>query len=155
MFAEAARSGTALSCLIDPDGLPEVERMCRKHPDAPIVIDHIARIGVTGTIDPADVQALCALARYPKVLVKIGAFYALGEKRPPYTDLIPLIHQVVRAYGANRCMWESDCPFQIVEHAYEDSLALIRDRMPELSAEDRAWLLGKTAERWIFDGTPR
>lgn len=150
MFAEATRSRIALSCLIDPDGLPEVDRLCRRFPDAPVIIDHLARIGVDGTIDPAAVDALCALATHPKVLVKVGAFYALGKKTPPYDDLAPLIRKVVAAYGADRCMWESDCPFQVVKDRYTDSLALIKDRIPELTAADREWLLHKTAERWLF-----
>jgi predicted TIM-barrel fold metal-dependent hydrolase len=150
MFAEAARTGAVLSCLIDPDGLPEVDRMCRKYPDAPAIIDHLCRIGVNGTIRDDDVEALCAMANHPKVLVKVGAFYALGKKTPPYTGLVPLIRKVLQAFGAKRCMWESDCPFQVVQHKYDESIALIRDHMPELSAEDREWLLGKTAERWLF-----
>src|SRR5262249_53988934 len=134
MFAEAARTGAVLSCLIDPDGLPEVDRMCRKFPDAPVIIDHLCRIGVNGTIRDEDVEALCAMAKHPKVLVKVGAFYALGKKTPPYTDLVPLIRRVLQAFGAKRCMWESDCPFQVVQHKYDESIALIRDHMPELSA---------------------
>jgi len=150
MFAESARSGTILSCLIDPNGLPEVDRLCRKYPNAPVIIDHLCRIGVNGKVDPADVQALCSMAQHPKVLVKVGAFYALGKKTPPYTDLAPLVRQVVQAFGARRCLWESDCPFQVVDHQYKDSLALVRDHIPELSADDRQWLLARTAEQWLF-----
>ena len=76
-----------------------------------------------GTIKDADVEALCALAKHPKVYVKVGAFYALGQKKPPYTDLAPLIRAVVKAFGACRCMWESDCPFQVVKDRYVDSVA--------------------------------
>ncbi|MFO0957933.1 MAG: amidohydrolase family protein [Isosphaeraceae bacterium] len=150
MFAESARSGTILSCLIDPDGLPEVDRLCGKYPGATVIIDHLCRIGVNGKIEADDVDALCAMAKHPKVLVKVGAFYALGKKTPPYSDLSPLILKVVRAFGARRCLWESDCPFQVVQHKYIESLALIRDHIPELSADDRNWLLTKTAEQWLF-----
>ncbi len=82
MFATAAQTGQALSCLIDPDSFPEVERMCRRFPDTPVIIDHLARIGANeaGTIDDAGVAALCALAQYPKIHVKVGAFYAARQK---------------------------------------------------------------------------
>jgi predicted TIM-barrel fold metal-dependent hydrolase len=150
MFATAARTGQALSCLIDPTGFPEVDRMCRQHPGTQVIIDHLGRIGGDGTIRDADVQALCGLARHPKVYVKVGAFYALGKKAPPYLDLGPLIQKVVQAFGANRCMWESDCPFQVVSHRYEDSIALIRDRLDFLSKDDRTWLLSRTAEQVLF-----
>ncbi len=88
--------------------------------------------------------------KHPHVYVKVGAFYALGKKTPPYLDLGPLIRRVVAAFGANRCMWESDCPFQVVRDRYVDSLALIRDRLDFLSRDDRDWLLFKTAERLLF-----
>ena len=115
MFATAAQTGQALSCLIDSAGFAEIDRMCRQFPETKVIIDHLGRIGVDGTIRDADVQALCALAAHPRMFVKVGAFYALGKKTPPYLDLAPLIHRVVRAFGARRCMWESDCPFQVVE----------------------------------------
>jgi predicted TIM-barrel fold metal-dependent hydrolase len=150
MFATAAETGQALSCLIDPDGFPEVDRMCRMFPHTTVIIDHLGRIGADGQIRDADVDALCALAKHPKILVKVGAFYALGQKSPPYLDLAPLIQRVVKAFGPSRCMWESDCPFQIVEHKYADSVALIRDRLDFLTADDRDWLLRRTAERTLF-----
>ncbi len=145
MFATAAQTGQALSCLIDPDGFPEVDRMCRRFPDTKVIIDHLGRIGAgpDGAIRDADVDMLCASS--PSIAEnlrsKSGAFYALGKKTPPYLDLAPFIRRVVRTFGANRCMWESDCPFQVVKHRYLDSVALIRDHLDFLSKDDRDWLL--------------
>jgi len=150
MFATAAKSRQALSCLIDPDGFPEVDRMCSRFPDTPVIIDHLGRVGVSGAIENKDVEALCALAKHPRILVKVGAFYALGKKTPPYLDLAPLIRSVVSAFGPSRCMWESDCPFQVVKDKYTDSIALVRDGLGFLSKEDKEWLLGRTAERTLF-----
>ena len=150
MFAESARSGLALSCLINPDAFPEVDRMARRFPGATVIIDHLGRIGAGGTIEPAEVDALCALAEHPKVLVKVGAFYALGKKSPPYLDLAPLIRRVVQAFGPGRCMWESDCPFQVVRDSYADSIGLIRERLDFLTADQKDWLLWRTADRVLF-----
>jgi predicted TIM-barrel fold metal-dependent hydrolase len=155
MFAAAAEAGQALSCLIDPDGFPEVDRMCRRFPETTVVIDHLGRIGADGVIAPAAVDALCALAKHPKVLVKVGAFYALGKKTPPYLDLAPLIRRVVDAFGARRCMWESDCPFQVVKDRYTDSLDLVRKHLDFLTAADKEWLLRRTAEQTFFRAAPR
>jgi predicted TIM-barrel fold metal-dependent hydrolase len=83
-------------------------------------------------------------------MVKVGAFYALGKKQPPYTDLGPLIQKVVKAFGARRCMWESDCPFQVDEQKYQDSIDLIRKKLDFLTDTDRDWLLTKTAEGFFF-----
>ncbi len=152
MFATAAQTGQARSCLIDPTGFPEVERMCRRFPDTAVFIDHLGRIGVgpDGAIADADVEALRALAKHPKTYVKVGAFYALGLKKPPYLDLVPLIKRVIAAFGVRRCMWESDCPFQVVRDRYIDSMALVRDHLDFLSKDDRDWLLYRTAEQTLF-----
>ncbi len=150
MFAAGAKNNQAMSCLINPDALPELDRMCRKYPGTPVLIDHLCRIGADGTIRDKDVAALCDLARHKKVMVKVGAFYALGKKQPPYTDLAPMIRKVIQAFGVRRCMWESDCPFQVVEQKYQDSIDLVRMRLDFLSAEDKDWLLRRTAETFFF-----
>src|SRR5262249_49123850 len=150
-FAQAARNGQAISCLIDADALPEVDRMCKKHAGTTVIIDHLARIGTSGTIDADAVKALCDRAKRKKVYVKVGGVYALGKKKAPYTDLSDLIEKVVKAYGVERCMWESDSPFQVVEgHKYRDSIALVESKLKFLSDGDREWLLRKTAEKLFF-----
>jgi predicted TIM-barrel fold metal-dependent hydrolase len=152
MFAAGAKNDQAMSCLIDPDALPELDRMCRKYPETPVIIDHLARIGADGTVRDKDVDALCAMAKHARVMVKVGAFYALGKKKPPYADLAPLIEKVVKAFGAKRCMWESDCPFQVQGgHGYADSIGLVKDRLPFLSDDDKDWLLRRTAGEFFFN----
>jgi predicted TIM-barrel fold metal-dependent hydrolase len=151
MFAAGARNNQAMSCLIDPNGLTEVDRMCTAYPETPVIIDHLARIGADGNIREEDVDRLCALAKHKKVMVKVGAFYALGKKQPPYADLVPLVKKVVTAFGADRCMWESDSPFQIdAPHTYKGSVDFARTGLGFLSADETDWLLTKTAEGFFF-----
>lgn len=152
MFKVGAECDLAMSCLINPDSLPELDRMCTRHPDTPVIIDHLCRIGISGQIDPKEVDALCRMSRHKRVMAKVGAFYALGKKKAPYDDLIPLIRQMVEAFGPQRCMWETDCPFQVVHGTYADSLALIRDRCDFLSPADKEQILRKTAEAFFFSG---
>ena len=151
MWKCGADTNQAMCCLIDPRDLSAVDRMCQKHPDTPVVIDHFARIGVDGQIRQADVKQLCALARHQHVYVKVSAYYALGKKQPPYLDLVPMIQQVYEAYGPQRLMWASDSPYQLVDqHTYRASIHLIRDGIDFLSSADRDWLLRKTAEKVYF-----
>lgn len=150
MFRHAAAHGLAICPLIDPAALPSLARMCARHLDTRVVIDHLARVGVDGEIREADVHALCGMAHFPEVRVKVSAFYALGKKSPPHTDLDPLIRRVFDAFGARRLMWASDCPFQVQTERYGDSIGLVRDRLPWLQAEDKEWLLRKTAEEVFF-----
>src|SRR5439155_2199243 len=151
MFAAGAKNNQAMSCLINTDALPDLDRMCEKFAGTPVIIDHLCRIGVTGTIEDNQVDSLCDMAKHQRVMLKVGAFYALGKKKAPYTDLRPLIQKVVKAFGAQRCMWETDCPFQVQEgHKYQDSFDLIRKHLDFLTDQDREWLLRKTAEKFFF-----
>jgi predicted TIM-barrel fold metal-dependent hydrolase len=137
--------------LVNPADLPEIDRMCRKFPQTPVVVDHFARIGVDGQIRDQDVDALCGLARHKNTSLKVSAFYALGKKKAPYTDLGGMIRRVLDAYGPERLMWATDCPFQVQDgHSYRDSVELIRSQLDYLSAGDRQWMLRKTAERMFF-----
>ncbi|MBI3696378.1 MAG: amidohydrolase [Acidobacteria bacterium] len=150
MFRCGAEEHLAICPLINPDALPAVGRQCEKFPETPVIIDHLARIGADGSITRSDINALCALSRHPQVKVKVSAFYALGAKKPPHLDLVPLIRRVYAAFGAHRLMWASDCPFQLVSETYEDSISLVRDRLDFLSPGDKEWMLRRTAEEFFF-----
>lgn len=151
MWRTGAEQRLAMCALVGPDGLPALDRMCSKNPETPVVIDHFARIGTDGTIRDTDVRLLCGLARHRNVKVKASAFYALGKKQAPYTDLAPLFRRVFEDYGPRRIMWASDCPFQVQDgHRYAPSIALVREGLPFLSKEDREWILGRTAEAVFF-----
>ncbi|HCO24177.1 MAG: amidohydrolase [Gimesia sp.] len=153
MWTTGVKEGMAMCCLMDAVGLPALDKMCQKHRDTTVVIDHLARIGVTGEIDPKEVDMLCKMAKHPNVYVKVSAFYALGKKKMPYHDLLPLIQKVYQAFGANRLMWATDCPYQVQgDHSYQASIGLVKNGLPFLSEMDKEWILEKTAENVFFQG---
>jgi predicted TIM-barrel fold metal-dependent hydrolase len=150
MFACGASDNLAICFLTSPEFLPGIGSLCAKFPDTPVVVDHMARIGINGTIRSGDVDALCRLAKYPRTMVKLSAFYALGRKRPPHDDLAPLLERLFNAFGPSRLMWASDSPFQLMRETYHDSIALVSERLPFLSNSDREELLCRCAERLFF-----
>lgn len=150
MWACGADEGLAMCLLMHPGQLLLVDKMCQKYPRTPVVIDHFARVG-RGEIRAVDLDHLCGLARHKNVTVKASAFHALGNKRAPYLDLGPLVRRVVDAFGPDRVMWGSDCPFQLQRgHTYNGSIELIKDRLDFLTESDRDWILRKTAEKVFF-----
>jgi predicted TIM-barrel fold metal-dependent hydrolase len=150
MWRCGGERGLAMCPLIGPEQLPAIDRMCTRYPDTRVVIDHLARIGVDGAIKGSDVRALAALAARRNVAVKVSAFYALGNKAAPYADLEPMVRIVFDAYGQKRLMWGSDCPFQVGDgHTYKASVDFVRG-LGFLTAEDREWLMGKTAASLFF-----
>jgi predicted TIM-barrel fold metal-dependent hydrolase len=151
LWKVAADENLNVCLLINPEALPAMDRMCQRFPRTPVVIDHFARLGITGSVERGPLDRLLHLAKHPQVHVKTSAFYALGKKQPPYTDLGPMIRECRDAFGAKRLMWASDCPFQVGPgHSYRESIALIRERLDFLTAGDRDWMLRKTAEKVFF-----
>ncbi len=151
MFRYSVEAGLTICFLINPEVLPVVQRLCEKFPGCPVVIDHLARIGMAGPIREEDVRSLCLLAKYLGVKIKLSGFYALGEGKPPHDDLSFLIRRVYEAFGPKRLMWGSDCPFQLMNETYENSFELIQNRLDFLSSEDREWILCRTAEESFFN----
>ena len=157
MFKTAADHGLALSFLIGPGDLPEIDRMCSRFPDTRVIIDHVAGIRVRDGRSPADhVEALCSLARHRNVTVKLGPFHVLSEGGPPFLDLLPLLRRVIEAFGPDRCMWETDMggpvPMSEPKEVYAATVELVLEHADFLSDGDKEWVLCRTAERVLFGG---
>lgn len=151
MWKTAADTRQPMCCLINPEQLADVDAACKRHPDTPVVIDHFARIGIDGSVRESDLKELCGLAKHTNVCVKISAYYALGKKQPPHLELIPMIRRLLDAYGPDRLMWASDCPYQLDgDNNYSASIRLIRNVIDFVSEDDRQRLLAGTAERVFF-----
>jgi predicted TIM-barrel fold metal-dependent hydrolase len=156
MFKAGAEHNLALSFLMKPSDFAEVDRMCGKYPQTPVIVDHygllLPKKGQSDEqYDEKELQALLALARHKRVMMKLGAFYALGKKTPPYTDMLPLTKRIVDAFGPERCMWESDAPGQDKNgHTFQPAIAVIKDHADFLSASDKEQILVKTAEDFFF-----
>ena len=151
MMKCGAEENLAICPLINPPALPSLARRCEQFPDTPVIIDHMCLIGESSPISVEQVDALCEMAQFPKVMVKVSAFYALGAKKAPYLDLADTIRRVYETFGAERLMWASDCPFQVQEgHKYVPSVELIEKRLDFISKKDRLQILRDTAADFFF-----
>ena len=155
MFAAGAEDNLALSFLMGPREIPELDRMCERFPETPVIVDHFAGVRVRdGQIDAGEMAALCGLARHPRVMVKLGPLHGVGDRRAPFLDTRELIRPVIEAFGAERCMWESDSGGPLgMEDPQQDFPATI-DVIAEadfLSAEQKQLILSGTATRFFFE----
>ncbi len=155
MFSAGAEENLAISFLASPDDLPEIDRMCERFPETPVIIDHVGGVRVReGALPEEQLETLCRLARHPRVMLKVGPIHALGNGKAPFEDVLPLIQRMVDAFGPDRCMWESDCGGPIeMEHPERDFRAAVElFREAEfLNPSDRELILGGTAEGFFFD----
>jgi L-fuconolactonase len=123
--------------------LPDLVPLLEKFPDVTVAIDHFADTPVG---EPPLLENLLALARYPKVFVKVTHPWWISQQPYPYPDALEQVKRVYDRFGPRRMMWGSDWPGVEQKCGYGKALALARDEMKFLGAEDRRWVLGKTAQ---------
>lgn len=129
--------------------MPDIAALAEQLPDLTIVIDHMADCPLN---QPAELEKLLALRRFPKLFVKISHAWSLSRQPYPFLDAQQMIERVYDAFGPQRLMWATDWPILEQHHCtYALALALFRDDMKFLNPEDKRWILSRSIEQvWPF-----
>jgi L-fuconolactonase len=148
LWRRCAQLKIPMTLLTPVTRLPDIEPLIEQHPDLTVVIDHMADCPIN---QPDKLNLLLALARYPRVFVKISHMWSLSAQPYPYADTIPQIKGLCKAFGPARLMWGTDWPISLKQLSYPQAVALYRDHLDFLSPADRAQILYKTVQRvWPF-----
>lgn len=141
------RVGLRLDALIQPRHLQAMLALAERHPDLPIVIDHLAKPQMGKGISPdADwANGMRALADLPNVWCKLSGM--VTEIGPAWqsTDLIPFSALVLEAFGPSRCMFGSDWPVVNLAADYERWMAMAQSMASSLSTAETASLFAGAA----------
>jgi L-fuconolactonase len=147
-------------CVFIPGYVELLEPYVKKYPRLNFVIDHCGMgFGSLPPVRPAPAHQFAAspayfpqvlaLAQYPNTALKWShAQDRFGVQDYPYAGLRPYLRRAIAAFGANRVIWASDKTV-IPAHSWSNLLNYLRDD-PELSREEKAWVLGRSA-RAIFN----
>jgi predicted TIM-barrel fold metal-dependent hydrolase len=128
--------------------MPDVAALLEKLPDLTVVIDHMADCPID---QPAQLEKLIALQRYPGVFVKISHTWSISKQDYPWLDAQEYVKRLHAAFGPQRLMWATDWPIIEPRSTYARALTVVRDEMHFLNDDDRQWMLSKTIERvWPF-----
>jgi len=139
---------TSMNILTGTSRLPDVAMLVEKFPDLTVVIDHMADCPADR---PDELKKLLALARYPKVFVKVSHTWSVSKMPYPYPDAQEQVKKLYDAFGPQRLMWGTDWPMVEPRCSYARALAMVRDQMKFLNDEDKSWMLSRTIERvWKF-----
>jgi predicted TIM-barrel fold metal-dependent hydrolase len=139
---------TPMTVLAPIGRMPEVAALLEKLPELTVVIDHMADCPID---QPAELEKLIALKRYPKVFVKISHTWSISKQPYPWLDAQEYVKRLHQEFGPERLMWATDWPIVEGHSTYDKALSVVRDDMKFLNAEDKNWMLSKTIERvWPF-----
>jgi L-fuconolactonase len=146
--------------------LPELFDLAKIFPDTPIIINHcggVVRIasyaGQRADVFDAWSRSMRELAQSPNVYVKLGGLgmringfeFEKGE-RPPSSDELaqawkPWMHTCIEAFGADRCMFESNFPVDKGSYPFSNGWNAFKKLTAQDSASEREALFQGTVSR--------
>jgi predicted TIM-barrel fold metal-dependent hydrolase len=143
-WAECERLGIPLMCFTQASaGL--LAPIARRHPTLRLIVDHVASVAADTVAESfVAIDDLVALAEFPNVYVKASKEPLRSKEPYPFRDVHPVIRKVYDAFGPQRMMWAADLT-TMEPIPYTDCLRLWQEGLSFLSAEDKEWILGKTA----------
>jgi len=145
----AAELKVPLCVLCETGRLIDVAHVIERFQDSlDVCIDHMADCPID---QPDELKKLLALARWPRVFLKISHLWSLSRQRYPYKDAHEQVKRLSDAFGPSRLMWGTDWPMVEKYCGYAKALALYRDEIGGWTAAERRWILGGTAQKlWSF-----
>ena len=120
-------------------------RIAERYPQLPMIADHL---GVTGEMAKSGKMAeaigeTVALAKYPNVSVKLSTTPFYSNESYPFLDMTPHIRRLFDAFGPRRCYWGTDLTNSPNKAAYKQRVTHFTETLDFLSAEDKAWIMGR------------
>ena len=144
-------------CVFVPGHVELLPRYLRKYSRLQFVLDHLG-IGMPGhppgrseaeearVTDPAYLDEVLKLAKFTNLAVKIShAPMLLRAGAYPFEAVRPNLRRAIEAFGVERLMWASDATV-MPHYSWKDLLGYLRVD-PELSDDEKSWLLGRTARK--------
>jgi L-fuconolactonase len=124
--------------------VPDLVPLIEKCPDLDVIIDHMADCPID---QPQELDKLIALARFPRVFVKISHMWSISRQPYPWLDAQEYVRRLYAVFGPSRLMWGTDWPVCKGWTTYDKALSVVRDDMNFLNEQDKCWILSKTVER--------
>lgn len=148
LWRRCAQLKVPMTLLIPVTRLPDLHPLIEANPDLTVVIDHMADSPLD---QPEKLELLIALARYPRVFVKISHMWSLSKRPYPYPDAAVQVKRLCEVFGAVRLMAGTDWPISLKQLSYAQTVSLFRDHLGFLPSEDHARILSKTVQLvWPF-----
>jgi predicted TIM-barrel fold metal-dependent hydrolase len=146
LWAKAAELDLAVDINATHEEYAQVEQRVRQFPQTRFILDHCGY--VSGSLRPRQntVEPVLNMARYPNVYAKLTFLPLASREAFPFRDVHWMVHAIVGAFGADRCLFGSNFPTAQYspKTTYAQTVELFREAVA-LAPEERSWILGGTA----------
>ena len=140
-WAHVTRQRITTCVQLRADGLPQLEQLLERFPQAVVVLDHFARPDIQDGPPYAAAASLFALARFPNLHFKFTT-HNVRESRAGKATQPSFTRALVDRFGAHRLAWGSNFP------ASAGSLQQLLSEALEATAS-----LSTVEQEWIYAGT--
>ena len=140
--------GLVYDLLVRAAELPAAAEAARQNPGVSFVVDHLAKPPLREASTEAWAEGLTALAALPNVVCKLSGLVTEADWSSWRKDeLVAVLRQVLDWFGPERCLFGSDWPVCLLAAGYGEVLDLVESAVVELTAYERAAVLGGNAMR--------
>jgi predicted TIM-barrel fold metal-dependent hydrolase len=130
--------GLPFDLCVLPRQLPLAEALARACDGMSLVLDHCGVPDIEGGAFEPWAQGIDALARLPHVHCKISGLTAYAGPGATAATLRPWVDHVLNRFGPDRCLWGGDWPVVNLGAGLPEWIAMTRELLASLSAEERA-----------------
>jgi predicted TIM-barrel fold metal-dependent hydrolase len=150
LWSASERLGIVVCVLVNRDQRAELETLAARHPKLNVVIDHSLNLAA-GPNYEATLSDMIALAKRPNLHAKLSYVVTGSAEQYPFRDMHDSCRQIIKAYGAERCVWGSDFPCELwcPKATYNQHLRVFTHELG-LSDHDKRHILGETPRRLWF-----
>ena len=116
--------------------LPMLQRV-----DGKLMFDHCGRPSLNADAQQAGFQALLALGREGRAVVKISGYAKFSKAGFPFADVRPFIDELVHHFGTRQCVWASDWPYLKAPFRldYGPMLKVFESQFSKTERDDMLW----------------
>lgn len=143
VWDELARQDAAMFIFPKAQQLSLVADLAERHPDVPIVVDHMAWPGEDTDPDQSPWTDFAAVAEHDNAYVKVSSLPRSADDDWPYPDLHDYVRNLLEWFGAERLMLGSDYPWMDSWDSYERCVSWVEE-VEFISARDLAYLSHRT-----------
>lgn len=150
MFSIAQQNNFIISISTYSDSLIELKNISKIYPEVPIVIENMGNIFKEKNNFEKCLDDLCQLSSNRNFYLKLSGFNGVSNEKPSLDLLLLSIEKLSSVFSANRLMWGSNYPFQVLDETYEDSISILKNDCTFLSEVQKQQILSDTAMNLFF-----
>lgn len=153
LWRAAEESGVVITVRIRVNHADDLERLLRRHRSLPVILDHCMYPRAEEGLQSETMRRVLQLAEHPNLYAKLTWLVESSAQDYPFADTYPLLRAVVKAYGAERCVWGSDfpCELWIPKATYSQHYALFTQALDLTEAQKQAILVTTPGKLYFGD----